>query len=406
MRDGEPFLLGVNYWPRRKAMYWWSDFDADEVREDFDLIRDLGLHVVRIFLLWDDFQPTADSVSSTAMRDLTQVADIAAERGLRLDVTFFTGHMSGPNWSPGWLLDAEPPAPYARQLVSSGHVVESGYRNTYSDPEALSAQQLLLRTVVSALHEHPAIWLWNLGNEPDLFSLPVDDVAGPAWAELLTRTIRGIDPKHPVTTGLHVASLVDDNHLRIDRIFRSADLATMHAYPAYADWSIDPLDTDFVAFTCALTASLSGKRVLAEEFGACTAPPGEAAQYVDTVAQGRLARQFMAREEDFAAHLEEVLPRLVGIGALGAMVWCFADYHESLWDRPPCNQMVHERHFGLVRPDGSLKPHAQVLRRFAASAPVIIPPSDRARIEVDPDDFYFNPMRQLPELYQRFREGA
>jgi hypothetical protein len=20
-----PFLLGVNYWPRRKAMFWWSD---------------------------------------------------------------------------------------------------------------------------------------------------------------------------------------------------------------------------------------------------------------------------------------------------------------------------------------------------------------------------------------------
>ncbi len=22
----QPFLLGVNYWPRRKAMTWWKDF--------------------------------------------------------------------------------------------------------------------------------------------------------------------------------------------------------------------------------------------------------------------------------------------------------------------------------------------------------------------------------------------
>ena len=29
------FTLGVNYWPRRKAMYWWTDFDAGEVREEF-----------------------------------------------------------------------------------------------------------------------------------------------------------------------------------------------------------------------------------------------------------------------------------------------------------------------------------------------------------------------------------
>ena len=36
---GDPFLLGVNYWPRRKAMYWWAEFDAAEVREEFAMIR-------------------------------------------------------------------------------------------------------------------------------------------------------------------------------------------------------------------------------------------------------------------------------------------------------------------------------------------------------------------------------
>ncbi len=48
------FTLGVNYWPRRKAMYWWSDFDEGEVREEFSVIRELGMKVVRLFLLWDD----------------------------------------------------------------------------------------------------------------------------------------------------------------------------------------------------------------------------------------------------------------------------------------------------------------------------------------------------------------
>ena len=23
----EPFVLSVNYWPRRKAIHWWSEFD-------------------------------------------------------------------------------------------------------------------------------------------------------------------------------------------------------------------------------------------------------------------------------------------------------------------------------------------------------------------------------------------
>ncbi|HSK06035.1 MAG TPA: hypothetical protein VK990_00855 [Acidimicrobiia bacterium] len=125
---GDPFPLGVNYWPRRKAMYWWSDFDRGEVAEEFDIIASLGMSVVRIFLLWDDWQPSPDQVSADRLGDLGTVLDAASERGLGLDITFFTGHMSGPNWSPGWLLDRNAvahPSPNVRQLVSGGVVVES-----------------------------------------------------------------------------------------------------------------------------------------------------------------------------------------------------------------------------------------------------------------------------------------
>jgi len=101
----QPFILGVNYWPRRKAMYWWSDFDAGEVRKEFALIRELGLNMVRLFLLWDDFQPRPDSVSADCLSHLITVCDIASAHNLSFDVTFFTGHMSGPNWSPRWLLE-------------------------------------------------------------------------------------------------------------------------------------------------------------------------------------------------------------------------------------------------------------------------------------------------------------
>ncbi|MEL6271491.1 MAG: hypothetical protein AAFR22_16910, partial [Chloroflexota bacterium] len=170
----EAFVLGVNYWPRRKAMYWWPNFDADEVREEFDVIASLGMTVVRIFLLWDDWQPTPTSVSSERLRDMGTLCDIAAERGLKLDVTFFTGHMSGPNWSPGWLLDKNVPhpSPMVNQVISGGNIVDSTYRNMFHDAQALSAARLLLETVVRTYKDHDAIWMWNLGNEPDLFAHP------------------------------------------------------------------------------------------------------------------------------------------------------------------------------------------------------------------------------------------
>ena len=203
------------------------------------------------------------------------VCDLAAARGLGLDVTFFTGHMSGPNWSPGWLLDRDAdhyPARNRLQVVSGDRVVDSSYRNMFHDPTALAAERLLVETVVGAYRDHDAIWMWNLGNEPDLFAEPHTAAAGRAWVREMTALIKSIDPHHPVTCGLHAASLFADNGLRVDHVFAETDVAVMHGYPMYVDWARDPLDPDFVPYLCSLVTALSGKPCLAEEWGGCTSP--------------------------------------------------------------------------------------------------------------------------------------
>ena len=407
MGDGR-FLTGVNYWPRRKAMYWWSAFDASEVADEFDLISSLEMDVVRIFLLWDDWQETPDTVSPTRLRDLGTVCDIAAERGLGLDVTFFTGHMSGPNWAPGWLLDqgAERHAsPYVRQVVSSGRVVDSAYRNMFHSPLALAAERLLLETVVGEFRDHDGIWMWNLGNEPDLFAQPESSAAGRRWATDMSELVRSIDPNHPVTTGLHTANLLTDNGLRVDHVFADADVAVMHGYPMYIPWARDDLDPDFVPFLCALTSALSGKPCLAEEWGGCTNPAGPDSAVWAWRSYGHERTQFMAGEEAFAAYVDVTLPRLVEVGSTGAFLWCFADYATDLWDRPPCeeNGAKHERHFGLIRPDGSLKPHTEVIKRFAESRPsVVTAPARTVTLDVTPDEFYEDPGGHAQRLYESF----
>jgi endo-1,4-beta-mannosidase len=404
----EPFVLGVNYWPRRKAMYWWSDFDAGEVYEEFALIHELGLSVVRLFLLWDDFQPSPDSVSARCLENLIKVCDIATEYNLGLDVTFFTGHMSGPNWAPGWLLGGKGtyPARDVRQVVSGGRVVSGSYRNMYTDPAALEGSKLLLRTVVDVLKDHSAVWMWNLGNEPDLFAWPPNARAGRAWVREMARLIRDLDDRHLVTYGLHIDSLHRDNGFRIDQVYAETDVAVMHAYPMYLDWSRSPLDTDLVPFTCALTSALCGKPTLMEEFGGCTAEPGQPSYIREWIAYGKPRKQFMASEDDLAAYLAAVLPRLVEVGATGALIWCFADYVPELWTRPPCLESQHERYFGLVRPDGSLKPHARVLRDFAATHPTVNPePTRHLELGISPDEFYKAPMQHLPRLFNSFVGG-
>src|SRR6476661_5368317 len=212
MAIGEAFLMGVNYWPRGKAMYWWSDFDAGEVREEFAMICELGLTHVRLFLLWESFQPSPDGVDAGAVRNLRIVSDIAAELGLKLQPTFFTGHMSGPNWAPDWLLSRRPIQKGERQIVSLGRRTSSPTTiyNTYTEPFVVEAEKLQLRTVCGALRDHPAVWAWSLGNEPDLFCRPPDAPSGRRWVADIVRTIKSVDPRRPVLIGLHTASIDGD----------------------------------------------------------------------------------------------------------------------------------------------------------------------------------------------------
>ncbi len=244
--------------------------------------------------------------------------------------------------------------------------------------------------------------MWNLGNEPDLFAHPEDAAAGRSWVREMTQLVKEIDPGHPVTTGLHTANLFADNGLRVDDVFAESDVAVMHGYPMYVDWARDPLDPDFVPYLCALVTALTGKPCLAEEWGGCTSPETDESVTWEWDAYGSPRSQFMAGEEAFAEYVAQVLPRLVDVGATGAFMWCFADYHPDLWGRPPCdeNGAKHERHFGLVRPDGTLKPHAEVIRRFAATAPTIGPAVRAVALDLSPDQYYQDPATHARRLYQ------
>jgi endo-1,4-beta-mannosidase len=64
------------------AMRLWSEFDAGVVADDFALISELGMSTVRIFLLWEDFQPEPTKVSQQALGQLQTVCDLAERHRL------------------------------------------------------------------------------------------------------------------------------------------------------------------------------------------------------------------------------------------------------------------------------------------------------------------------------------
>ncbi len=92
------------------------------------------------------------------------------------------------------------------------------------------------------------------------------------------------------------------------------------------------------------------------------------------------------------------------VGATGSLLWCFADYHESLHGTPPLVESRHERHFGLVRPDGTLKPHAEALRAFAAARPLAREVAWDDLLDVTPEEYYADPAGNAARLYERYLE--
>ena len=143
------FRLGVNYWPARTAMGWWTDFVIGEVERDFVRIADAGFDSVRVFLTWEDFQPDPTRVDTGMLDRMVAVADLAERAGLAVMPTLFTGHMSGVNWIPAWALGGSDGDPRFR-VVSGGRVTQSGLRNWYTDPEVGAAQALLAGAAAAA----------------------------------------------------------------------------------------------------------------------------------------------------------------------------------------------------------------------------------------------------------------
>ncbi|MGA8473511.1 MAG: cellulase family glycosylhydrolase [Candidatus Cybelea sp.] len=360
------FLLGINYWPRRSAMYMWQRFDIDEIAADMGRIKALGLDVVRFFLSWEAFQPEPNAMDAATLRRFDAMMERIAEAGLQAMPTLFCGHMSGVNWLPGWTLERE--TTHGRfRTIAGGSIVDRAIGDFYANPELLRAQDLFARRVGERLRGHPALFAWDLGNEFSNLRQPETQNDAAQWSARLTDALletSGVG----ATAGMHGEDLGQDRNLRPSSIAAPWPFATMHGYSVYSKFARDRLDTNVVPFLCQLQQSFSGKRVLFTEFGDPECPPGT----------NRVNGFACLDETDMAQYAGGALDRLHERGALGAFWWCWADYDPALETLPPFDQAPHELRFGVVRSDGGLKPVAQTLTQFAREARDVVDPPPAA----------------------------
>ncbi len=398
------FVLGINYWPISSAMGWWKRFPPEEVERDFARIRSAGLEIVRIFLLWEDFQPAPQEISEGALHRLQTTAHIASAHGLKLLITLFTGHMSGANWLPAWALSSRSGAgANASQrfpTISQGRVGDALPRNWYTDEEVQRAQEVLAERVGEELKDHPAVWAWDLGNENSNVCVPPSRELGLRWLKRMAGALRRAGARQPLTLGLHMEDLEEDRRLGPAEAAPVCDFLSMHGYPVYVSWADGPKDPWVLPFLGMITHWLGGgKPVLFEEFGAPTRLPSEVPTESLPVP--------LLTEEEAAGLIAQALTLLRRFGMVGALLWCYGDYDPALRHDPPFDRAPHELRFGLWRADGSEKPAVGVVRRFAQTPSRNREPEggpDTGWIDIPPERFYTDPRAHLVRLYRRFRE--
>jgi endo-1,4-beta-mannosidase len=404
------FSLGINYWPRRSAMAMWRRFDPGEIREDFARIAALGLDAVRFFLLWSDFQPQPDTIDRALLARLEALADIAAEAGLRVMPTLFCGHMSGVNWLPAWTLDPATPAGRFRTITERGEA-QHGVGDFYAG-SLLDAQLLFARAAGERLHAHPAVLAWDLGNEFSNLREPANEGEAAEWSRRLCAALEE-SSAIPVTAGTHGEDLTYDRRLRLSSLCAPYAFATMHGYSVYSAFARGRLDAEVVPFLAALAASFARKPLLFSEFGGPTCPAGTISAFERVALPGELPPAASAgegaahapfaclTEDEMPGYCSAVLERLHADGRLGAYWWCWADYATELVAEPPFDRAPHEMSFGIVRGDGSAKPVAAALQRFAAQHRSVLPPRSAV---VDEADYYRSLPGSTAAAYARFVE--
>ena len=183
------FELGINYWPRRRAMAMWRDFDLAEIGDEFAHIASMGFDTVRVMALTRDFLTGPATVSGVMVDRLAAVARAAGDAGLGVVPTLVVINMSGRIWWPDWMRDA------------AGRAAD-----LYSDPTVLRAQALLASRCASALAGGANIRAIDVANEIDDAQRPASRDAGWLWTSVLAAAIRRGAPGIPVQVGAHLPS--------------------------------------------------------------------------------------------------------------------------------------------------------------------------------------------------------
>ena len=154
---------GINYYPKDSPWDTFGKrFNDTIIDQDFQIIQDMGLNTIRVFLQYEDFGKNRVDEKKLAL--LKILLDKAQDHKLDVLITLFDfyGDYDISNWTL-----------------------------THRHAEA----------IVNAVKDHPALLGWDIKNEPDLDFDSRGENTVIQWLNQMILEIRKWDKKNPITIG-------------------------------------------------------------------------------------------------------------------------------------------------------------------------------------------------------------
>ena len=140
--DGKPYIpFGVNYYDHETgwAPQIWKRFDEDRVRRQFYAMKEFGINAARFFMASTAFLPEKNRIDEAVVAKFDAYVAIAKETGIRIIPT-------GPDHWEG--------------------VPDYCKPDMYCNPDALEALSTYWQYMAARYRDEPAIFAWDLRNEP------------------------------------------------------------------------------------------------------------------------------------------------------------------------------------------------------------------------------------------------
>lgn len=337
--------FGVNYVPSRNWYYCYNDWEPDNIRRDLDAVAELGADHIRLMVIWPWFQPNPTALSARHLDTLEQILAIAAERGLDVLVTLFTGWLSGFRFDPPFLWN-EP---------------------FYTSPEWAKAQDFFLEGVAERVRGHANFLGFDIGNEINCnWQAPLAE--GDAWMQRTLSRMQALCPGRVHVNGVDHAPWFTENTFSPQSLVAQQAIVPLHCWPFWTQAGKygQPLDDPYTRLTggmAALARALGQapqKPLWVEEFGVCAEEMPEA---------------------DIPRWLEKAVASALEQGVSWFTWWASHDVERRFQFHP------FEYGLGLLTNDNKMKPQGQVFKQLAATyrgkpvniptTPLPLPPAER-----------------------------